>query len=365
MAIYPDKRGGKLTGRFRVELQRGKERYRARHDTLKEAERDEERVKALWSQGKDACPPEAAQEAPKGMSFSDGIAAADGILWRGSDNATCNFAHLRFFMKHIGEETPMDDISTAQVRQVLRELDKAEKSDATINRYLSHLRTFLGWQIREKNRTVPVEDINWDWRKETKGRLRWMTYEEEDTLLSLVPEKTARLIQVALATGCRREELLSARADQVEDDVFHIWKSKNNEARSVPLTRETSTMLRELIAGGMPSKRQLRRHWDMAKGKMGLAHDEEFVFHICRHTCATRMVDADVDILVIKEWLGHKRIETTQRYAKVRPKKLHSVLGRVGDLRSRETGKSHISAVEAAPHTSPTCGENEAFEQAA
>ena len=41
MAIYPDKKDGKLTGRFRVELQRGKERYRRRWDSLKEAQADE------------------------------------------------------------------------------------------------------------------------------------------------------------------------------------------------------------------------------------------------------------------------------------------------------------------------------------
>ncbi|KMS60447.1 hypothetical protein V474_00605 [Novosphingobium barchaimii LL02] len=59
MAIYADKRDGKLTGRFRVELQNGTERYRKRHDSMAEAEADEGRVKAAWDAGesaKDAAP---------------------------------------------------------------------------------------------------------------------------------------------------------------------------------------------------------------------------------------------------------------------------------------------------------------------
>ncbi len=48
MAVYPDKKGTQLTGRWRVELQRGKDRYRHRHDTFQAAQDDEKRVRALW-----------------------------------------------------------------------------------------------------------------------------------------------------------------------------------------------------------------------------------------------------------------------------------------------------------------------------
>ncbi len=256
----------------------------------------------------------------------------------------------------IGMGTLLDDVDSHKVRQGTRKLDKGGRSDATVNRYLSRFRTFLAWNVAEKNRTVPVTDINWDWRKETKGRIRWLSFEEGATICSLVPQGTAQLIQVAIATGCRREELMSATLGQVEDDAFHMWKTKNGEPRSVPITPETAATLRELIGGTMPSARSLRRHWDKAKKEMGMEHDKEFVFHACRHTCATRLLDADVDTLIIKEWLGHKRIETTQRYTHVRPKNLRAAMLRVGDLRARETGQARLSAVPSLPHTNPTSG---------
>ena len=51
--------------------------------------------------------------------------------------------------------------------------------------------------------------------------------------------------------------------------------------------------------------------------------DPEFVLHTFRHTCATRLLEAGVDIYTVKEWLGHKTIETTLRYAKMTNMKLN------------------------------------------
>src|SRR3546814_9271308 len=77
------------------------------------------------------------------------------------------------------------------------------------------------------------------------------------------------------------------------------------------MSQETAALLTELVTSGtMPSRRNLRSWWDRTKKRMGLGDDQDFVFHTCRHTRATRMVDAGINIFVIKEWMGHKRIET-------------------------------------------------------
>jgi len=50
---------------------------------------------------------------------------------------------------------------------------------------------------------------------------------------------------------------------------------------------------------------------------MKLSNDPWFTFHVTRHTCATRLVEANVHLRTIQKWLGHKTIETTLRYAQV------------------------------------------------
>ena len=52
-----------------------------------------------------------------------------------------------------------------------------------------------------------------------------------------------------------------------------------------------------------------------AQGSVGLAKIEDFRFHDLRHTAATRMAEAGVDIRTIAEFLGHSTIQMTMRYA--------------------------------------------------
>ena len=53
----------------------------------------------------------------------------------------------------------------------------------------------------------------------------------------------------------------------------------------------------------------------------------EFILHALRQTCASRLVNAGIDLYVIKEWLGHSSIQVTERYAHLAPQKLaHAAL---------------------------------------
>ncbi|MER8723121.1 tyrosine-type recombinase/integrase [Mesorhizobium sp. M0195] len=54
--------------------------------------------------------------------------------------------------------------------------------------------------------------------------------------------------------------------------------------------------------------------WDEMQKTLGW---DDVVVHTLRHTCASWLVKNGVDLKRIHTWLGHKRIETTPKYAKL------------------------------------------------
>lgn len=361
MSVYADKKNGQLTGRWRVDLKKGKETYRQRHDTFEAAKADEERAKAIWAAGGSPSGTPSPVQAPKAHTVAEVAAEARGALWVGSTTEETCWAHVRIVGEIIGNK-PLDEIETPDLTRVFRELTKRGKKPGTINRHFSHFRTFMIWAKANKYRTVAVnknDDLKFPWQKESAGRIRWFTPEEEAGLQKHLPRNVWMLVKVAIETGCRRDELLFAKPDQINGNLLHIWKTKTHNARTVPMTDETTAMLTELVTTGiMPSKRGLRSWWDRAAKKMGLEDDPQFTFHVARHTCATRLVDAGINLLVIQEWMGHKRIETTQRYAHVKPGNLIDALIRRGTAGADSTQKSPRTADNDAPPPSPTGGVN-------
>jgi site-specific recombinase XerD len=57
-----------------------------------------------------------------------------------------------------------------------------------------------------------------------------------------------------------------------------------------------------------------------AKVRASIGKDSSHVFHSLRHSFGTWCIEAGVNVRVVMELLGHKRIETTLRYAKVSSK---------------------------------------------
>lgn len=104
--------------------------------------------------------------------------------------------------------------------------------------------------------------------------------------------------------------------------------SKNGEIRYVPLNDEASVALRTAHkqSNGQPfvflNRYGLRlvspREWfDPSVKGAGI---EDFTWHCLRHTFASRLVMAGVDLRTVQELMGHKTIQMTVRYAHLAPK---------------------------------------------
>ncbi len=323
MPIYRDKNAkGEETGRWRVELQKAGRRYRERHDTMKDAKADEARVLKAWAEGQEVGKTKVREDALRTPTLAFGYKEAQGSLWRTSADPRTAWLHVSIINDILGPETLLDEVDTQSIDRVIKELragalGRKPVTDSTINRYLSHYNTWLKWLSARKHRKVPMSEVTIDWQEEDEGRIRWITLDEEADLKRLLPAKCWKIVKVAIETGCRRAELLGAEPGQLNGTKLHLWKTKTKTPRTIPMEPYVARMLKDLLTDGMPSESELRYQWDKAKAAMGLSNDDDFVFHACRHTCATRLVEAQVNLKVIQNFLGHKVIQTTMRYAHV------------------------------------------------
>lgn len=317
MAIFADKRDGKVTGRWRVELQYGGQRLRKRFDTIEEAKAFEaaSRIEIERSGMPSSAP--ARVVAKKDVTTLESLCrAVEGHLWAGDSSERQAHQRLEAAVKIIGPLMLVESVTNADIDRMTKVLRDRKAAAGTINRYLSAFNTAMKWAVRHKYRTSPIPTL--EWQREDEGRLRWITPAEEADLLRLMGRPEALAAYVGIRTGMRRGEILGLKARDVEPGWVRLWGSgtKNGKSRSIPLTPEVYLALLELLKD-KPTEESLRYHWGVAKSAMGLEDDEEFVFHATRHTFATRAIQAGVHPRVLQRLMGHKHLSTTMRYMQV------------------------------------------------
>jgi site-specific recombinase XerD len=165
-------------------------------------------------------------------------------------------------------------------------------------------------------------------RLEDNARIRFLSAEEETALRKAIETKCPEHLpefDLALNTGIRLGEqysLLWANAS-IPLRTLTIPRTKNGTMRHVPLNQGAVKALEALrnrlptcehVCGGA---REPRRWFEPVLKDAKIAN---FSWHCLRHTFASRLVMAGVDIRTVQELLGHKTIAMTVRYSHLAPK---------------------------------------------
>lgn len=221
-------------------------------------------------------------------------------------------------------------------------------SPRQVNYELAILKSFFNKAIRwGKATTNPVTRV--DFLKLNDGRTRWLGRGEIELLLKACdasPGDLKAVVTVALNTGMRRGEILALTWDHVDEanGLLRIAISKNGQARLVPMNEEVRVAINtcrrddqdavdsdNFVFRNRHGKqyRDVRLAFERALLRAGIKHCR---FHDLRHTCASHLVSNGVDILVVKELLGHKTLAMTQRYAHLSPERGRSAVGLLAGL---------------------------------
>lgn len=187
--------------------------------------------------------------------------------------------------------------------------------------------------------------------KTKKSLPKFLSLEQSRMLLNCVYNDTSEnkerdycIITLFLNCGLRLAELVGLNLSDIKDDGTMIVTGKGNKERLIYLNNSCLTAIRDYLkkrpADGIKdrnalfisrnrqriSRRMVQEIVNKYLDKCGLS-EQGYSAHKLRHTAATLMYQhGDVDILLIKEILGHENLSTTQIYTHVSDKQLREAV---------------------------------------
>ena len=253
---------------------------------------------------------------------------------------------------HLGDRA-LDKIRPEDVEDLMRAMSKAGVGAKSVRNYIGTLSAIFRFAMNPRRKWAtsnPCEVIDLPPAR-TSEEIRFLTIAEVDALAkaAVAGEHHAldrALYVVAAMTGLRQGELIALRWQDVDREArrvrvrrshvlgeFDTPKSRRSE-RSVPLSRRVASELdswrletrwgspddlvfAEPASGEVLRRGALMRRYRRALRAAGIARGHRF--HDLRHTFGTAMAAAGVPMRTLQEWMGHRDLATTQRYADYAP----------------------------------------------
>lgn len=325
MSVAPRGKG------WEVQVVRGSQRYRVQVTSEAQGKAVEKAIIEAHSAGKVVDLEALKATASHGRkTLEDAFNVVWRLRWEGTKSADAFLHNWKLIKGEIGPLKALDEVDADTIDRLVEAFLAKGNSWATVNRKLSTLRMIL----------ATAEERGWiskapklPHRKEGVGRIRYFTHEEisaiHDRTALIGRPQEARLWLFLADTGARVSEALKLSWGDVSRSQVTFWDTKNGSHRSVVLTERAKGILATAKSSKEPSPfaltyEQARGTWDRVKVLLGQEDDEQWVIHTLRHTCASRLVQKGVSIPVIQQWLGHKSIAQTMKYAHLAPNSLDS-----------------------------------------
>lgn len=245
------------------------------------------------------------------------------------------------------------EVTRADIVKLHREIGR--NAPVTANRVLALISGLYSWAARVGEVPEDLKPAKGVTRFREQGRERFLSIEElgrlgdalreaetvglpwsidedkptakhipkENRITKVSPFATAAL-RLLLLTGCRLGEILNLRwAEFDEERGMLLLPDSKTGRKPVILSEAAIAVLKKIpragmfvIAGKRPDqpRHDLKRPWNLIRARAGI---EGLRLHDLRHSFAATGAGSNLGLPVIGKLLGHKRAETTSRYAHV------------------------------------------------
>ena len=236
-----------------------------------------------------------------------------------------------------------DAASADDLRDFQLHLIDQGASSLTVNRTLTGLRFFFRTTVGKPEVLSQISPV-----REPERLPVVLSPSEVAKILACAPNPKAQTaLSVAYGAGLRGSEVVRLKTTDIDSErmVLRINDGKGSRDRTAMLSEALLERLRQwyrhahskklIEPGGWLftgyrlnhlSRRQLNRLFHQAREAAGIDKPGACL-HSLRHSFATHLLEQKTDVRVIQVLLGHKKLETTARYAHVASKTLLDIKG--------------------------------------
>ena len=267
------------------------------------------------------------------------FAKANKKTWKHNDLLVYN-KHLSYLAKSDPRTLKPKDFEDLKQRK-LTEVDKKTGrvlAPKTVQHILATARHIFNHAIKNeliKNLTNPIGSGRVRMPKVENQKIGFFTKEKAQELLELLQQRENKrlyeLTTLLLFTGARFSEVARLTWSDINfnTNLIYFASSKDGNARYIKMSNRVLEVVNSLyknkinnlviptINGNKYEK--MPKEWQIEVDKLIPGNDDankdRLTTHSLRHTHASWLAQSGVDILHIKEQLGHKKIETTMRYS--------------------------------------------------
>jgi integrase len=242
----------------------------------------------------------------------------------------------------------IDEFTSSLVESYLSDGLKEGLKPATVNRRLAcmkHMfRKAYEWGNCSEGKLQEIRKVKFF--RENNQRIRYLEPDECQALIHIC-EKYPRLrhlksiIITAMNTGMRRSEILALKWEQLDfrRGVINLRDTSNGEERQIPINEVLAETLRGIVRNfdspyvfvdsqGKPYK-HIREAFASACRRIGV---KDFRFQDLRHTFASHLVKAGIEISTVSKLLGHKSMAMTLRYSYLAPDQMKAAVNALNGL---------------------------------
>ena len=262
----------------------------------------------------------------------------------------------------------LDQILLFDLEKIRAKMTKAGKAPRSIGYVKSIVRQVYHFAMKHKLYAGDVPTTHFLERQRIDNkRQRYLSPAEAAVLLADVKAyslTTWRVSLLSLNTGMRFSEIANLRWQHVsiQNREILVLDPKNGETRAVYLTDTVLGMFDEIQPGrpddlvfvdsnGRKMARVSNTFMDSVNRlRLNDGIDDrrlKVVFHSLRHSCASTLVNAGVEIPIIAKILGHKTLTMTMRYSHINDDSIKSAMavldrqqgGKITRMRRQSNGQ--------------------------